>query len=57
MPDKALVTDPMYTHELTQFVQKKYSDQPLSYFNQNHSLWLVNIDKNEVRPLSLKIEI
>jgi hypothetical protein len=56
-PDKALVTDPMFIHELTEFVRKKYSEQPLSYFNSNHALWIVNIDKNEVRPLSLKIEI
>lgn len=56
-PDKALVTDPMYIHELTEFVRKKYSEQPLSYFNSNHALWIVNIDRNEVRPLSLKIEI
>lgn len=54
---KAMVTDPMSMAEVDQFIKKKYGEQPLNYFNDTHSLWLIDISNRSIRPLSIRIEI
>lgn len=54
---KAIVTDPMSMAEVDQFIKKKYGEQPLNYFNDTHSLWLIDIANRSIRPLSIRIEI
>lgn len=55
--EKAMVTEPMDKGTLENFVNNKYMDQPLRYFNENRTLWIINLTSREVRPLSIKIEI
>lgn len=55
--EKALLTEPMDKGTLENFVNNKYMDQPLRYFNENRSLWIVNLTSREIRPLSVKLEI
>lgn len=55
--DRALVTDSMSFMEIQEFVKKKYSDQPLSYFNSSHNLWLIDVTNRTIRPLSIKLEL
>lgn len=55
--EKAMVTEPMDKGTLENFVNNKYMDQPLRYFNENRTLWIINLTTREVRPLSIKIEI
>lgn len=52
-----MVTDPMSMAEVDQFIKKKYGEQPLNYFNDTHSLWLIDISNRSIRPLSIRIEI
>ena len=54
---KAIITDPMPLHELNDFVKRKYGEQPLNYFNNNHSLWVIDILNRTIRPLSIKLEL
>lgn len=54
---KAMVTDPMPLHELNEFVKRKYGEQPLNYFNNTHSLWVIDIVNRTIRPLSIKLEL
>lgn len=51
------VTAPMKAHEISDFIRKKYGEQPLNYFNENHALWIIDISERQVRALSIKIEI
>lgn len=51
------VTPPMQMHEIQDFIKKKYGEQPLNYFNDNHALWIIDINERQVRALSIKIEI
>lgn len=55
--DRAIVTDTMSYHEIQQFVKNKYSDQPLSYFNSSHNLWLIDVTNRTIKPLSIKLEL
>jgi len=55
--DSVVLTPPMYMSELHAFVKNKYGEQPLSYFNANYALWIVDIYQRQIRPLSIKIEI
>lgn len=53
----ANVTPPMSYSDMQDFVKRKYGEQPLNYFNDNHALWVINITDRTIRALSLKLEL
>jgi hypothetical protein len=55
--EKAILTDPMDKLTLENFVVRKYLDQPLRYFNEGRSLWVINLETRDIRPLSVRVEV
>jgi len=55
---EAKVYAPMSRAELQQFITEKYAHQPVSYFNKDRRLYVIELGtKPEIRPLSVRLEI
>jgi len=49
---------PMTRAELEQFVTDKYGHQPVTYFNRDRRLYVIELGiRPEIRPLSVRVEI
>ena len=55
--DKATVIEPMTKSIAAEFLMRKYQDQPLSYFNQDKRIFIINCETGTVKPASLTFEL
>jgi hypothetical protein len=55
--DDAVVSPPMEYHELSEFAKQRYASQTLEYFNNTKNIWIINITRQTIRPLSVRLEI
>ena len=55
--DKSTLLEPMTLSIAAEFLMRKYEDQPLKYFNTDRRIYIVNCDKNTIRPASLTFEL
>ena len=55
--EKSVLMEPMTKSVAAEFLMRKYADQPLSYFNQDKRIYIVNCDTGQVRPASLTFEL
>jgi hypothetical protein len=49
--------EPMTKSIAAEFLMRKYQDQPLSYFNQDKRIYIVNCETGQVRHASLTFEL
>ena len=55
---EAKVYAPMSRAELQRFIEAKYGHQPVSYFNADRRLYVIELgEKPLIRPLSVRLEI
>ena len=55
--EKSVLIEPMTKSIAAEFLMRKYADQPLSYFNQDKRIFIVNCETGTVRPASLTFDI
>ena len=55
--EKAILIEPMTRSIALEFLLRKYADQPLSYFNQDKRIYIVNCDTGSVKLVSLTFEL
>jgi hypothetical protein len=54
---EAKVYAPMSRAELQRFIVAKYGHQPVSYFNADRRLYIIELGEPIIRPLSVRLEI
>jgi len=55
--EKSVLMEPMTKSIAAEFLMRKYQDQPLSYFNQDKRIFIINCESGQVRPASLTFEL
>lgn len=55
--DDVVVSPTMNYQEITQFSKNRYASLTLESFNAERNLYIINISRKSIRPLSIKIEI
>lgn len=55
--DDVVVSPTMNYQEITQFSKNRYASLTLESFNAERNLYIINITRKSIRPLSIKIEI
>jgi hypothetical protein len=55
--DKATLLEPMTKDIAAEFMMRKYADQPLSYFNKDRRIFIVNPENGIVKHASLTFDI
>lgn len=55
--EDAVISPTMSYSEITEFAMNRYKEQTLDYFNFNKNLFIINISRKSIRPLSIKLEI
>jgi hypothetical protein len=55
--EKSVLMEPMTKSIAAEFLMRKYQDQPLSYFNQDKRIYIVNCESGQVRHASLTFEL
>lgn len=53
----AILSEPMPRYQAQDYLIRKYREQPLNYFNQDRTIWIVEPDVRTIRIASLKIEV
>lgn len=55
--DKATLLEPMTKEIAAEFMMRKYADQPLSYFNRDRRIYIINSESGVVKAASLTFDI
>jgi hypothetical protein len=53
----ATLSEPMAKYQAQDYLIRKYREQPLNYFNQDRTIWIVDVSDKTIRAASLKIEV
>lgn len=53
----AILSEPMPRYQAQDYLIRKYREQPLNYFNNDRSIWIVDQSDRSIRIASLKIEV
>ena len=53
----ATLSEPMVRYQAQDYLIRKYREQPLTYFNQDRTIWIIDLTEKTIRTASLKIEV
>lgn len=53
----AYLSEPMAKYQAQDYLIRKYREQPLNYFNNDRSIWIVDPSDRTIRIASLKVEV
>jgi hypothetical protein len=55
--EDAVVSPTMEYQEISEFARQRYASQTLESFNNSKNIWIINITRQTIRPLSIRLEI
>jgi hypothetical protein len=55
--EDAVVSPTMEYQELSECARQRYASQTLESFNNSKNIWIINITRQTIRPLSIRLEI